>query len=142
MQRQWAKWAFEGRTRGAAEGDDHADQTIVMNGWKFTVSFGQWQFGERENTKERPPHADQALGSVAIAQIADDEFVIAGQYARLRIDSALPQGNGSMIARAEQGRFDASGKWLMERNWNGDQVDWGLNLPAHPTVLKVRMGRY
>lgn len=60
----------------------------------------------------------------------------------VRIDSALPQGNGSMIARAEQGRFDASGKWLMERNWNGDQVDWGLNLPAHPTVLKVRMGRY
>ena len=47
-----------------------------------------------------------------------------------------------MIARAEQGQFDAAGRWVMERNWNGDQVDWGLNLPAQPTVLKVRMGRY
>jgi hypothetical protein len=31
---------------------------------------------------------------------------------------------------------------IMERNWNGDQVDSGLNLPARPTVLKVRMGTY
>jgi hypothetical protein len=30
----------------------------------------------------------------------------------------------------------------MERNWNGDQTDYGLNLPAEPTVLKVRMGTY
>ncbi|HJV59800.1 MAG TPA: DUF5597 domain-containing protein [Albitalea sp.] len=145
MQRQWARWAFEGRTRGVAEGDDHADQTIVMKGWKFTVQFGQWQFGEKEwagNAKEKPPYADQVQGGVAIAQIADDEFVIVGQYARLRIDSAVQQGNGQMIARAEQGSFDAAGKWVMERNWNGDQVDWGLNLPARPTVLKVRMGRY
>lgn len=32
--------------------------------------------------------------------------------------------------RVEEGRFDASGKWIMERNWNGDQVDSSLNLPA------------
>ena len=25
--------------------------------------------------------------------------------------------------------------------WNGDLVDWGLNLPAKPVVLKVRMAR-
>jgi hypothetical protein len=30
----------------------------------------------------------------------------------------------------------------MERNWNGDQTDYGLNLPAVPTVLKVKMGSY
>jgi beta-galactosidase GanA len=47
-----------------------------------------------------------------------------------------------MLARVEEGRFDASGKWVMERNWNGDQTDYGLNLPATPTVLKVRLGTY
>ena len=47
-----------------------------------------------------------------------------------------------MAARVEEGRFDASGRWVMERNWNGDQVDWGLNLTGRPVLLKVRMGRY
>ena len=47
-----------------------------------------------------------------------------------------------MFARVEEGHFDPSGKWVMERNWNGDQTDYGLNLPAAPTVLKVRMGTH
>jgi hypothetical protein len=29
----------------------------------------------------------------------------------------------------------------MARRWNGDQVDYGLNLAA-PTLLKVRLGTY
>lgn len=37
---------------------------------------------------------------------------------------------------------DAAGKWVMERNWNGDQAGYGLNLTGHPVILKVRMGRY
>jgi hypothetical protein len=47
-----------------------------------------------------------------------------------------------MIASAEEGRFNASGRWVMERRWNGDQVDSGLNLTGRTTILKVRMGRY
>jgi len=143
MQRKWARWAFEGRTHGVAEGNDHAGQTIAMKRWKADVSFGQWQFGDRDSTNEKPPHADKALGGVAIAQIGDDEFVIVGQYARLRIEPAAAEGHsGAMIASAEEGRFDASGRWVMERRWNGDQVDSGLNLTGRPTILKVRMGRY
>jgi beta-galactosidase GanA len=60
----------------------------------------------------------------------------------VRIASTQKQGDGAMFARVEEGHFDAAGKWVMERNWNGDQTDYGLNLPATPTVLKVRMGRY
>jgi Domain of unknown function (DUF5597)/Beta-galactosidase len=145
MQRQWARWAFEGRTHGAAQGDDHADQTISMTGWKALVSFGQWQFGEKgtpQNPQEPPPHADKAVGGVSIAQVGDDEFVIVGQLARLRIEPAAPVGNGAMLVRVEQGRFDAAGRWVMERRWNGDQVDSGLNLTATPVTLKVTMGRY
>ena len=144
MQRQWARWAFEGRTWGVAEGDDHADQTITMNGWKAKVTFGQWMFGEKEwagNAKEAPPHAAVAQGGVAIAQVADDEFILVGQFARVRLDDA--QGSGrAMIDHAESGQFDAKGRWVMERRWNGDQVDWGLNFTGRPVVLKVKMGRY
>ncbi len=146
MQRQWARWAFEGRTQGIAEREDHADQILVLKGWKATVSFGQWQFGEKTfegNAKEPPPHASQLLGGLAVAQISDDEFILVGQYARVRLDGEpAGDGHGSMIARAEEGSFDAAGHWVMERNWNGDQTDWGLNFTGRPTVLKVRMGRY
>jgi beta-galactosidase GanA len=144
MQKPWARWAFEGRTYGVAEAEDHQDQTLAMKGWKAKVTFGQWQFGEREwpgNQKESPAHAAQAMGGVSIAQIADDEFVLVGQYARVRLEDA--QGSGrALIDSAEEGRFDANGQWLMERRWNGDQVDWGLNFTATPRVLKVKMGRY
>jgi hypothetical protein len=146
LQRPWARWAFEGRTHGVAEGDDHADQTIALrNGWKATVSFGQWQFGEKSfpgNAKQPPPHASQLLGGVAMAQTGEDEFVIVGQSARVRLDGEAAQGHGTMILSAEEGHFDAAGRWIMERRWNGDQVDWGLNLTARPVILKVRMGRY
>lgn len=144
MQRQWARWAFEGRTHGVAEPDDHADQTIAMKGWKAHVTYGQWMFGEREwegNKKESPAHAAVAQGGVAIAQVDDDEFVLVGQFARVRIDDTEGSGRAQIVA-AEQGRFDAQGRWVMERRWNGDQVDWGLNFTGNPVVLKVKMGRY
>jgi beta-galactosidase GanA len=145
MQRLWARWALEGRTHGAAEGEDHADQTIEMKGWKANISFGQPMFGEKswpQIAKLPPAHGGKPVGGVAIAQTGDDEFVIVGQHVRVRIEPSTPQGNGSMLARAEQGQFDANGRWVMERNWNGDQVDWGLNFGAQPVVLKVRLGRY
>jgi beta-galactosidase GanA len=144
MQRQWARWAFEGRTYGVAEAEDHRDQTVAMKGWKAHVTFGQWQFGEKEwpgNAKESPPHAAMTAGGVAIAQIADDEFVLVGQYARVRLDDAEGSGR-ALIHSAEEGRFDANGKWMMERRWNGDQVDWGLNFTVQPRVLKVKMAKY
>ncbi|WP_457393771.1 GH35 family beta-galactosidase [Roseateles sp. P5_E1] len=144
MQRQWARWAFEGRTHGVSEPDDHADQFVTMKGWKAHVTFGQWQFGEREwpgNQKEAPAHAAKLVGGVSIAQIGDDEFLLVGQQARVRIDDV--EGSGRvLIEYAEEGHFDTSGKWVMERRWNGDQVDWGLNFVANPRVLKVKMGRY
>jgi beta-galactosidase GanA len=146
MQRQWARWAFEGRTHGVAEGDDRQPQTVNMDGWSATVSFREFQFGERQYLRDKNEYAagtESPNGGVAVAQIGPDEFVLVGQRARVKLHGN--GGNGSkpsMYARVEEGRFDANGKWVMERNWNGDQTDYGLNLPAEPTVLKVRMGTY
>ena len=146
MQRQWARWAFEGRTHGVAESDERTPQTVALKNWTATVSFRDWRFGEKEwagNAKEFPPNTEKPNGGVALAQLGDNEFIIVGQNARVRIGGAGSNGGKpSMFDRVEEGRFDAAGKWIMERNWNGDQTDYGLNLPAKPTVLKVTMGTY
>ena len=90
----------------------------------------------RENFLQRADVCD-------CAQIGPDEFVIVGQQIRVKFSGTGPNaGKNTGYARVEEGRFDANGKWVMERNWNGDQTDYGLNLPAVPTVLKVKMGSY
>ena len=142
MARQWARWAFEGRTYGLAESEERTPQTIEMKGWKATVSFREWQMGEKHffpDLKDLPADTESPNGGVAIAQVADNEFIIVGQHARVKISSANKR---SMFARVEEGHFDASGKWIMERNWNGDQTDYGLNFTGKPVVLKVRLGTY
>lgn len=146
LERQWAKWAFEGRTAGVAEGDDRAEQKVALKNWNVNVSFREWKFGEKSffpNLKDVPEGTERPNGGVAIAQIGDNEFIIVGQSARVKIGGAGSNaGKPSMWARVEEGQFDANGKWVMERNWNGDQADYGLNLPASPIVLKVKMGTY
>ncbi|BDT59440.1 beta-galactosidase [Massilia varians] len=143
MARLWARWAFEGRTHGVAEGDDRAEQAVALDGWKATVSFREFQFGERQYLRDKNEYAEGTElpgGGVAIAQLGPGEFVLAGQRARVKF---APAGDKpAMLARVEERRFDAAGKWIMERNWNGDQTDYGLNLPAAPTVLKVTMRTY
>jgi beta-galactosidase GanA len=146
MQRQWAKWAFEGRTYGVAEGDDRAPQTVNMNGWKATVSFREWQFGEKQylpHLKEVPDGTERPNGGVAIAQTGPNEFVIVGHNARVKLGGlGANEGKNMMLARVEEGSYDAKGNWIMERNWNGDQTDYGINMSNTPTVLKVRVGTY
>jgi len=144
MQRLWARWGFEGRTHGVAEGDDRAPQTLALDGWQATVSFREFQFGERAWLKDQNDYPDGSAapnGGVAIAQTGPNEFVLVGQRARIKLSGAgANAGKMTMLVRAEEGRFDGAGKWIMERNWNGDQTDYGLNLPAEPTVLKLTMG--
>ena len=143
MERQWAKWAFEGRTYGVAESDARTPQTFNMQGWKATVSFREWQFGEKQyfpHIKDVPANTETPNGGAAFAQIGENEFIVVGQNIRIKMDSLA--GKPSMWARVEEGRFDDAGKWIMERNLNGDQTDYGVNLPSTPTVLKIKMGTY
>lgn len=106
------------------------------------MSFREFQFGERQWLRDKNANAEGTGlpgGGVAIAQLGHGEFVLVGQRARIKCSPA--DGKPSMHARVEEGRFDAAGKWVMERNWNVDQTDYGLNLPAMPTVPKVRVRR-
>ncbi|WP_093559515.1 DUF5597 domain-containing protein [Pseudoduganella namucuonensis] len=146
MAQLWAGWALEGRTGGIAESDARTPQTLSFKDWNVTVSFRQWQLGEqpeKPDMKDIPPGTETPSGGVAVAQIGDNEFVVVGQHARVKIGpTGANAGKSTLYARVEEGRFDESGKWVMTRNWNGDQADHGLNLTGRPAVLKIRMGSY
>jgi hypothetical protein len=146
LARQWGQWALEGRTAGIAEGDDRKPQSLVLKDWGVTASFREWQFGTMgADAKEAdyPPGTSAPNGGAAFARIGDDEFIVIGQHVRLHFwPAGAHEGKRFMFARVEEGRFDAQGRWQMERNWNGDQVDHGLNLPARPTMLKIRLRTY
>jgi beta-galactosidase GanA len=142
IQRLWAQWAFEGRTRGIGEGDDRKPQQLDFPGWTAKLTYRLGRFGEASWGGEYAKPAagtEEPGGGAALAQIGPDEFIVIGQRVRVRMEPAA--GTGGMMLRAEQGRFDDQGRWIMERVWNGDQVDYGLNLPSEPVMLKVTMGR-
>jgi beta-galactosidase GanA len=142
----WGQWALAGRTYGLAEGDDRKAQSLQMKNWGVTASFREWQLGNQPdpiNLADIPPGTESPSGSMAMAQVGDDEFVVIGQHIRLRFwPTGANAGKPFMFARVEEGRFDAQGTWIMERNWNGDQTDHGLNFTGQPTVLKIRLHTY
>jgi beta-galactosidase GanA len=144
ISRQWARIAAGGPTWGVAKGTDAADRSTLFGRWRATVSFEQWAFGERDWTwiKSEPhPTKGQPVGGAAIAQLGPDEFLVSGSDARVRFSLASPAAgeNGAMV-RVEEGTFDAAGRWVSTRVWNGDQTDYGLNFTGAPVLLKVKMG--
>ena len=146
MQRLWARWALEGRTAGLAESDARTPQTLALGNWSVSATFRQWRYGERPanaGDTDAPPGTDTPSGGMAVAQTGPDEFIVVGQHVRLRFEpSGANAGRDALYERVEEGHFDAAGRWVMERNWNGDQVDWGLNLGERPRVLKIRLHTY
>ena len=146
MARQWARIAAASPTWGAAKGGDAADQSVLLGRWKVTAQYELWEFGEREWTwiKTDPhPTKGRPVGGMVVAQIAPDEFLVAGSDVRARFELADKSAPdiGTML-RVEEGSFAPDGRWVMTRVWNGDQTDYGLNFTAQPVLLKVKMGTY
>lgn len=135
--RDWARLAFEHPTIGFAKGADASDQSEVLGHWKITAQYGLWQFGGRDG----PPHpnTNRPVGGAALIQLGDDEFLLAGSDIRIVFNQAGPTADGTgRFMMVEEGSF-VGGRWVMTRRWNGDQVDYGLNL-TEPVLLKVRFG--
>jgi len=142
--RDWARLASAHPTWGVAKAADGADQNTVMGRWRVTAQFGLWQFGEREWTWiETVPHpnATRPVGGAAMIQLGADEFLVAGTDLRVRFALATPRpGESVQFLSVEEGTFE-NGRWTVRRRWNGDQIDYGLNL-REPTLLRVRLGTY
>ena len=147
---EWAALTFNGPVWGVAEPEDSADQSIDLSGpWRADLQYNMWQFGMREwnmtddvgQSAEAPPDNDYPNGGAIIAQLAPNEFLVAGYDVRVffRADEGGPVH--WLIDTVEEGRFE-DGAWTMERVWNGDQVDYGLNFTDRPQLLKVRLATY
>ena len=134
----WPALALTGKTWGVAEPTDPAakhEQVIGLGKYKATVSFGRPQFAF-----DPPKGNDYPSGGAAIAEIGPDEFLVTAVHARVQIGLANPQpGELLQIVRIEEGHYDAGGKWVFERMWNGDQTDYGLNFTSVPVLLHVTL---
>jgi beta-galactosidase GanA len=134
----WPKLALEGKTQGVAEPTDPAAkhmQEMRFGRWKATVTFGRPQFGTEEAKGNPTPS-----GGAVMAELGPDEFLVTGVHARVDIALAEPKpGEQKQFLKVEEGHYDASGQWVFERMWNGDQTDWGLNFTGVPQLLRVKL---
>jgi beta-galactosidase GanA len=144
MAREWAALSFDHEVHGAGEPDDHSSRTLDLGGWTVTLSFGEWQFGQKEwfpHVKDVPEWRPLSGGAL-FAQLARDEFLVVGQ--NVRVSFGIPAGrpgNGLIYDYVEEGRY-VDGKWTRVRMWNGDQTDYGLNLTEEPRLLRVKLATY
>lgn len=162
--REWAKLSYESKIWGVAEpldtttdtqkiwnaeatpaekeqySKDRATaltQTLDLGLWDAEVTYGRPMF------YIAPPEGNSpAAGGALIAQLSENEYLVTAHKARVELKpSAELAGKKYMIERVEEGRYE-NGKWIMERVWNGDQTDWGLNFTARPHLLKIKMASY
>lgn len=139
----WARLSLEHPGWGVARPDDGSSRSTRMGDWTVTVSFEEWQFGQRDWTwlkRDPVPWAGTPVGGAAVLQIAPDQFLVAGDHARVVIAPAPGTRNG-LLLRVEEGSFE-DGRWKTRRIWNGDQVDYGLTFTDRPALLRVTMGSY
>jgi len=134
--RRLAQGNLEGKIQGVSEDPDNHTQSLSFDRWNATISYGMPSFGNGMQPKGNSP----ADGGVVIEQLGPDEFLIAGHHARVEFAPTFAAGKKLLWIKVEEGGYDAAGEWKMDRVWNGDQTDYGLNLKSDENVLlKVRM---
>jgi beta-galactosidase GanA len=113
----------------------------VLGRWKITAMYGLWQFGQRERAGTATSTNELPVVGAALIQLGPDEFLVAGSDIRLGFSlNHSESGENSQFLDVEEGTIE-NGSWVMRRRWNGDQVDYGINLAA-PTLLRIRLGTY
>lgn len=102
----------------------------VLGGFEFTATFiDPWTPRDQQ---------DIANHGGLVVHAGGEDFWIAGQG----ITTTL---GGAGIDKAEEGVFDAQGKWQPGRRLNGDQTHQGRHIrlpPGKPQIQRVRFYRY
>jgi len=135
--REFARAASEGRLHGVAERPGVPEQHLRLNErWNATVAYGLPHFWFQGAVPGNP----EPMGGALIAELGPDEFLVTGMHARVTIHPAAP-GQALIYDRVEEGRY-VDGQWQFQRNWNGDQTDYGLNFSDAVQLLRVRLASY
>ncbi|MDE3106240.1 MAG: DUF5597 domain-containing protein [Acidobacteriota bacterium] len=133
LQRELAQWNLTGSLRTAIEQPGMPLTRLHFPGVDAVVAFGYPQ-----HDGEVPPGTPDLSGRALVAQTGPLEFVVTGFNASVTF-AATSAGQQVEILRAEEGAYH-DGKWQMERIWNGDQTDRGLNFPAANTAtIRIRL---
>lgn len=116
---------------------DYQPQVRRLGEYRLTVSFADIQ---------RPTMTPETAGyGGMVMRTGPEEYLIAGQGITVTFQGA---GDGPSLAgidRAEEGRFDAGGRWVAGRVMNGDQTHQGRHIrlaPGEWSIQKVRLYRY
>jgi len=108
----------------------------TLGGVEFTVSFvDPWTAKDQQTIANH--------GGMVIH--AGEDFWFAGQGITITFQDADPGPARLGIDFAEEGSFDAQGKWVPGRRLNGDQTHQGRQIrlaPGKPRLQKVRFYRY
>jgi len=122
-----------------AEQPGQAVQEIALNErWSATVTYGVPQFW----FQGEPPGNPEPVGAALIAELGPDEFLVTGYHARVTLHPASAATANMVYDRVEEGHYDASGQWVFQRNWNGDQTDYGVNFSSADTLLKIKLATW
>ena len=133
MQREIARLNFEGKLQAVAEEKGKIAQTLLFGPWNAVVSYG----ARRNNPAEGNP---EPTGRVLVAQLKDDQFLVAGFFCRVDFQPANARQQRQFL-RVEEGTYE-NGVFKFLRIWNGDETDWGLNFGGEPVVLRVSLATY
>lgn len=125
------------KERFAKDRAEALTQTLDLGRWNAEVTYGRPMFWIA------PPEGNNpSAGGALIVQLNENEFLVTAHKARVEFKPSTEIANDKyMIERVEEGHFE-KGEWIMERVWNGDQTDWGMNFTARPHILKVKMATY
>jgi len=128
-----------GNLRAAVEQDGIGTLVLDFGEYEAMAQFGRMNFGYGG---ARAAGTERKSGRVLIGQTGPQEFVVAGFDAtvsfRPRFGTAAPRAD---FVSAEQGTYEG-GKWKPRRQLSGDEIFFGLRIPAGGAVVKVKLMKY
>jgi beta-galactosidase GanA len=134
MAREIARLSFEGKLQAVAEERGKFTQTLSFGAWEATVSYGVWaRYGQAAGNP-------QPMGGALVAQLKDNQFLVAGFYCRVDFRPAAADRHRRFL-RVEEGAYE-NGVFKFRRVLNGDQTDGGLDFSSEPLVLRVSVTTY
>jgi len=133
MMREIARLNFEGKLHAVAEETNQITQTLPFASWNAIVSYGA-------SRNSRPRGNPEPTGRILVAQLKDNQFLVAGFFCRVDFRPA-DNNKRRQFLRVEEGTYENS-VFKFGRILNGDQTDWGLNFGSEPLVLRVSVATY
>jgi hypothetical protein len=131
-----AKANLDDKLQTIVEGPGLPRRSTLFGDVEVQASFG---FPQRDG--EVPPGTSDAHGRALVMQTGPLDFVVTGVDASvsfaLREQAGTERNEQLEILRTEEGHY-ADGVWHMDRIWNGDQTDRGLNFfSGTPQVVRI-----